>query len=1151
MNAAAKGSLKGRTAKADSEVRATTVDAEAGSGGEVAPKRRARVSPIRIALAAGFLLTALLGALVWFELTTSTLQARVFSDVAQAQYWSVYSGPSLNIRQAGDGPYDVRLGYRDLPKMINRLTADQGAEVQAQASWSPEMLELFDQGITPIYNEKFRAGLKVLDRDGGIMSESAWPERAYDRFTSIPGVVIASLLFIENRELLAPDDRRSNPTVEWDRLAFAVSQMALRTVDPTRKVPGASTLATQLEKFRHSSEGRTQGTSDKLRQMVSATLRAYRHGEDTGAARRDIVLQYINSVPLGAVAGYGEVQGLGDALWAWFGTDFATANALLSDTLTLPTGHPDIARRGTVFRQVLALFLAQRRPRHYLVDDRNDLARSIDAHLGTLARESRIDAVSYEAAMRAPLVFREKALAQTEPRFFERKAADAVRVHLLGRLGLSRLYDLDRLDLPVRPTFDGPAQMAATRLLTDLRDPAFAEQAGLRVPRLLGRGDPSKVVYSFTVFERDPEHGVNRLRLQTDSFAGPFNLNDGMKLELGSTAKLRTLVTYLEALADVHDRLAKLGIDELARVSVDASDALTQWVIDWLIARRHAPPAERSMVALLEASMERVYSASPAEKFMTGGGLHSFENFDDKDDRQSFTLRGGFHQSVNLVFVRLMRDVVRHLMFQVPGSSARLLADGDDPRRRDYLVRFADVEGRIFQEQFFKKYRGHSPSAAFDLLVQSVKPTPRRLATIYRTVRGDAPLAEFATYLRRFLPDSTLTPEGIAKLYAKYSTDAFGWADKGYLAKVHPLELWTVSYLRHHPGATLAETLTASVDERQEVYSWLFRTSRKNAQDKRIKGLLEVEAFLAIHRGWQRLGYPFPSLVPSYATALGSSGDRPTALAELMGIIQNGGDRLPTERVESLHFAESTPYEAHVQRRDREPLRVMRPEVAEVARRALIGVVEKGTAKRVFKAFERADGEVLTVGGKTGTGDNRRDTFAKGGKKIASTVVSRTATFAFFVGDRFFGVVTAYVPGLEASGYEFTSALPSTLLKLLAPEILPSLMDRDLERPSSTPLAQRTFRHAPRFAPTPDDLAFAFVAVRPPPLPPEQGAPPMPLPVVSDEAPSFPLPREVRLGRGARVRPVRVHSRPAYSGSARVVWREQGRSLEAGDTAQG
>ena len=229
----------------------------------------------------------------------------------------------------------------------------------------------------------------------------------------------------------------------------------------------------------------------------------------------------------------------------------------------------------------------------------------------------------------------------------------------------------------------------------------------------------------------------------------------------------------------------------------------------------------------------------------------------------------------------------------------------------------------------------------------------------------------------------------------------------------------------------------------------------------------------------------------------------------------------------------------------------MRPEVAEVARRALIGVVEKGTAKRVFKAFERADGEVLTVGGKTGTGDNRRDTFAKGGKKIASTVVSRTATFAFFVGDRFFGVVTAYVPGLEASGYEFTSALPSTLLKLLAPEILPSLMDRDLERPSSTPLAQRTFRHAPRFAPTPDDLAFAFVAVRPPPLPPEQGAPPMPLPVVSDEAPSFPLPREVRLGRGARVRPVRVHSRPAYSGSARVVWREQGRSLEAGDTAQG
>ena len=37
--------------------------------------------------------------------------------------------------------------------------------------------------------------------------------------------------------------------------------------------PGGSTLATQIEKYRHSSPGRTLSNFDKLRQIGSATLR--------------------------------------------------------------------------------------------------------------------------------------------------------------------------------------------------------------------------------------------------------------------------------------------------------------------------------------------------------------------------------------------------------------------------------------------------------------------------------------------------------------------------------------------------------------------------------------------------------------------------------------------------------------------------------------------------------------------------------------------------------------------------------------------------------------------------------------------------------------------------------------------------------------
>jgi hypothetical protein len=79
----------------------------------------------------------------------------------------------------------------------------------------------------------------------------------------------------------------------------------------------------------------------------------------------------------------------------------------------------------------------------------------------------------------------------------------------------------------------------------------------------------------------------------------------------------------------------------------------------------------------------------------------------------------------------------------------------------------------------------------------------------------------------------------------------------------------------------------------------------------------------------------------------------------------------------------------------------------------------------------------MTLGGKTGTGDNRIDTFARGGGLISSRPVDRTATFVFFLGDRWYGTVTAYVVGPEADHYDFTSALAVQVLKVLEPTLRP------------------------------------------------------------------------------------------------------------------
>jgi membrane peptidoglycan carboxypeptidase len=223
-------------------------------------------------------------------------------------------------------------------------------------------------------------------------------------------------------------------------------------------------------------------------------------------------------------------------------------------------------------------------------------------------------------------------------------------------------------------------------------------------------------------------------------------------------------------------------------------------------------------------------------------------------------------------------------------------------------------------------------------------------------------------------------------------------------------------------------------------------------QNTRIRMLLEEDAFDRILQDWRGQGYPFGHLVPSYGSAIGSSGDRPDALADLMGIILNDGVRQPNVDLQRLHFAADTPYETELTLKP-EPQRVMAPEIAKTLRQALMGVVMEGTATRLRGAYHAPDGTLLPVGGKTGTGDNRLDRFGRGGRLISQRVVDRTATFVFFLGDRFFGTITAYVPGTIAGTYHFTSALAVQLLKAVEPQLNP-LLDKPASEASPMPISE-------------------------------------------------------------------------------------------------
>lgn len=988
-----------------------------------------------------------IGVVIW-ELMSSDIQAKYLAKTARNMTWKLQTGASDRVRFPGNGPYDVRLGYSKIPDYTQRLQAN-GWEIERQAKISIQMERADDLGLNLPYREKNQGGLTLLDSAGKVLFMSRYPERVYAAFEDTPPVLRNALLFIENRELLNEKFPSKNPAVEWDRLGQAVLDKFYSIINPAHNVPGGSTLPTQIEKYRHSPDGITLSMKEKLRQMGSASLRAYLDGENTLPTRQRIVRDYLNTVPLSAAPKFGEVNGVGDGLWAWFGLDFQAANAALWRL----ENNPRDAEGASAFKHALSLLVAERKPTYYLLKDRNALDRYTNVHLDLLVDAGLISPVLRDTALKVKLRGPGQRIDPPPRLFVEQKANNSLRVKLAGMLGEKGLYDLSRLDLVAKSTLNGDAQQQVTQFLLGLAKPEQAAAAGLYGKYLFAPGqDLSKLIYSFTLYERSPQGML--LRVQADNLNQPFDINQQTRLDLGSTAKFRTLVSYLEVLARLHQTYHTLPSAQLNQLAQPRRDVLAQWVAAYL-----ASAQDKSLAAMLEAAMARRYSAAP-QVFYTGGGEHVFANFNKDDNGRVMDVWEATRNSVNLVYIRIMRDIVQHYLEASPGAASRVIDDAANPQRQLYLLKFVDQEARVFMRRFYQRHAALDGKGMAENLYQRASQNPRRFTALYRYLEPRASREDYLAALRENLPATASLNESVLNsLYEQNAPSAYSLADRGYVTQIHPLEIWLVAYLRNNPGASFENAFAASAKERVEVYNWLFSASRKDAQDIRIQSLIEVEAFEALHRDWKRLGYPFNNLTPSYATSIGSSGDRPAALAELMGIIVNDGVRLPVTSLQSLYFGVGTPYETRFRLRNPQPEQLLPVEVAQTARKALGLVVETGTAVRLYGAIKDAAGNPVAIGGKTGTGDHRYMRYGAGGQLLEARAVNRTATFVFYLGDRYFGTFTALVPGRDAENYQFTSSLTAQILKKLLPQLQASLLPETLkvaDMPVLPPVAEIT-----------------------------------------------------------------------------------------------
>ncbi|MCX8012494.1 MAG: transglycosylase domain-containing protein, partial [Desulfobacterota bacterium] len=445
-----------------------------------------------------------------YEIKTNELQATFFFRYSQDITWEVKPGKRNQIFFPKSGPYDLTLGYARLP-YFQKLLENYGYSVSFQAQQSSKAQFLIKNGITIPYKKKSNPGLRIYDKNGAQIYYVNLNPGEFSSFEVIPPLLVDSLLFRENRELFDLKHPFLNPAIEWDRLGLALISHLQGEVFNTAGGVGGSTLATQIMKFRHSSKGLTSSPMEKIKQIIGASIWAYQKSPNTLSIRREIVKEYLNSMPLGAAPGHGEINGIGNGMWAWYGKKIGQ---VISD-LNLPETNPkNIYQKAITLKEIFSLIIATRYPNFYL---KNPLAlnEKVNAYLPLLEKAGIITPNLSRTALSITLKFKPHAPSPPPVSFRERKGVDNLRIKLLEILNLKTLYELDRLDLITYTTLDFETQQKVNSILNSLYDPEFLKEQGFLSPYLLEQGEPNKVIYSITLFESLPEG--NFLRVQTDT----------------------------------------------------------------------------------------------------------------------------------------------------------------------------------------------------------------------------------------------------------------------------------------------------------------------------------------------------------------------------------------------------------------------------------------------------------------------------------------------------------------------------------------------------------------------------------------------------------------------------------------------------------
>lgn len=677
-------------------------------------------------------------------MVSSALQSKFFSKLYKGEIFT----ETVTTPPPAVGNTDVERGYSEIQRIRKEAEA-AGDKVSAQKPWKDRRIGPLH--LAPIFDRKPQSGITILDMNGEKMYGGDTPHNVYSSYDSIPDIIVQSFCLVEDKNICDQSkDPTFNAAINWWRASQAAAMGVGKKLSIVSKVEGGSTLPIQITKNDSWEKGRTRGFLDKAEQMLTASTEMYSQGTDTREQRRNKIVEYINTASFAGHPSFGEIKGVKDAMAILYG------NKDYDEKLRAMNDDAETAR---AFRQMFSLVMAVKMPDESLRSAKGyqALQERIDNFTKLLVDEKVITGSFAEKVKAAKIDFSEvgknPALDAKPPRD---KFVDSMRLAVMNKLKLNPvdgMYKLDRWDLQVDSTLDHAVNAAVTAKLKSYNDPEIAKQSGLTGFQLLRPEVAPKVTWAITINERLPDGRVVT-RVSTDTFKGSLDLNKGGRQNYGSTSKMRMATTFLEVIAELHDKHAGKTPEELQALQIHPRDRLSRWAVNYLSNPENNPSLEE----MQRVAISTIKYSGHRQGFFTGGGMNYPGNFDRREDHQSYSVQEALWESVNLSWYRISDDIEEYMKWGRLGIDAGILDDGErtpeqQRLRTKYLEEFADFEGTVFSGRFWRQQRGRIASELADSLAKKDDDHKTHLTALYRGFYPESSFEEYARFMNEFCKD--------------------------------------------------------------------------------------------------------------------------------------------------------------------------------------------------------------------------------------------------------------------------------------------------------------------------------------------------------------------------------------------------------------